>query len=147
MVLIGWASNPVVATICILLPIIAGFSVGLRILARCVVQKNAGWDDGCIGASLVCFFLVFRFCFCFFFSFSLFGWGNWDEREGVGERGMDRWREGRRRKREGGWVEERVLWIRSDWTGLVNELYCSPSGCLAEREGEEERGLFLFLLI
>ncbi|KAL9532310.1 SAT4 family membrane protein [Sphaerulina musiva] len=53
MVLIGWASNPVVATICILLPIIAGFSVGLRILARCVVQKNAGWDDGCIGASLL----------------------------------------------------------------------------------------------
>lgn len=33
--------------------------------------------------------------------------------------------EGGRRKREGGWVEERVLWIGSDWTGLVNELYCS----------------------
>lgn len=81
MVLIGWASNPVVATICILLPIIAGFSVGLRILARCVVQKNAGWDDGCIGASLVCF------SFPFLFSFLFFGWENWDERERGGVRG------------------------------------------------------------
>lgn len=57
---------------------------------------------------------------------------------------MDRWREGGRRKREGGWVEERVLWIGSDWTGLVNELYCSLSGCLAEREGEDARGLSFF---
>lgn len=92
MVLIGWASNPVVATICILLPIIAGFSVGLRILARCVVQKNAGWDDGCIGASLVCFLfsfsLFFLLLFPFFevyFAFSFFWEGNWDEREGRGE--------------------------------------------------------------
>lgn len=70
------------------------------------------------------------------------------ERGGVrGEREMDRWREGGRRKREGGWVEERVLWIGSDWTGLVNELYCSLSGCLAEREGEEERGLSFFSLL
>lgn len=61
-----------------------------------------------------------------------------------GERGMKRWREGGRRKREGGWVEERLLWIGSDWTGLVNELYCSLSGYLAEREGEEERGLSFF---
>lgn len=43
-------------------------------------------------------------------------------------------------------MEERVLWIGSDWTGLVNELYCSLSGCLAEREGEEERGLSFFFL-
>lgn len=152
MVLIGWASNPVVATICILLPIIAGFSVGLRILARCVVQKNAGWDDGCIGASLVCF--LFSFLSCGLVCVFLFGWGNWDERERGGGRGMDRRREGRRRKREGGWVEERVLWIGSDWTELVTELYCSLSGCLAEREGEEETGLsfffppfFLFVLL
>lgn len=73
MVLIGWASNPVVATICILLPIIAGFSVGLRILARCVVQKNAGWDDGCIGASLVCFRFLF-FSWGLLSAFSFF-WG------------------------------------------------------------------------
>lgn len=89
-------------------------------------------------------FSLFSFPFLFFF---LFGWGNWDEREGVGERGMERWREGRRRKREGGWVEERVLWFGLDWTGLVNELYCSLSGCLAEREGEEERGLSFFSLL
>lgn len=44
-------------------------------------------------------------------------------------------------------MEERVLWFGLDWTGLVNELYCPLSGYLAEREGEEERGLFLFLLI
>lgn len=64
-----------------------------------------------------------------------------------GERGMKRWREGGRRKREGGWVEERVLWIGSDWTGLVNELYCSLSGFLAEREGEKETGLSLYSLL
>lgn len=59
---------------------------------------------------------------------------------------MKRWREGRRRTREGGWVEERVLWIGLNWTELVTELYCSLSGCLAEREGEEETGLSIFSL-
>lgn len=92
---------------------------------------------------LLWYVFLFLFFFLFLFLF-LFGWGNWDEREGVGERGMDRWREGGRRKREGGWVEERVLWIGSDWTELVNELYCSLSGSLAERDGEEETGLSFF---
>lgn len=44
-------------------------------------------------------------------------------------------------------MEERVLWIGSDWTELVNELYCFLSGCLAEREGEEETGLSFFSLL
>lgn len=44
-------------------------------------------------------------------------------------------------------MEERVLWFGLDWTGLVNELSCSLSGCLAEREGEEERGLSFFSLL
>lgn len=115
------------------------------------MQKNAGWDDGCIGASLVCFLFYFLFFLsCGLLCVFLF-WGGGigmreREREGRGERGVDRWREGGRRKREGGWVEERVLWIGSDWTGLVNELYCSLSGCLAEREGEEETGLSIFSL-
>lgn len=69
---------------------------------------------------------VFYFLFCFFFpgvyfAFSFFGWGKGDEREGGGvrgERGMDRWREGRRRTREGDWVEERVLWFGLVWIGL-----------------------------
>lgn len=94
----------------------------------------------------VFFFFPFLFSFLFFGEVGELGW----ERKGGGvrsERGMDRWREGRRRKREGGWVEERVLWIGSDWTGLGNELYCSLSGCLAEREGEEERGLSIFSLL
>lgn len=94
------------------------------------------------------FFFVFSFLW-FTLRFLFFWEGNWDERErgGVrGERGMKRWREGGRRKREGGWVEESGLWFGLDWTGLVNELYYSLSGYLAEREGEEERGLSIFSL-
>lgn len=121
MVLIGWASNPVVATICILLPIIAGFSVGLRILARCVVQKNAGWDDGCIGASLVCFFFSFLFFLPFLWftlRFPFFWEGNWDEREGRGEKGwIDGGREEGENEREVGWKRGffGLGWIGLDW--------------------------------
>lgn len=37
-----------------------------------------------------------------------------------------------------------LVWIGLDWTELVNELYSSLSGCLAEREGEEEKVLSFF---
>lgn len=52
------------------------------------MQKNAGWDDGCIGASLVCCFL-FSFLFVeVYFAFSFFGWGiGMRERERGGVRG------------------------------------------------------------
>lgn len=57
------------------------------------------------------------------------------------------WRDGGREEGENE-REERVLWFGLDWTGLVNELYCSLSGYLAEREGEEEReGCSFFLLM
>lgn len=74
------------------------------------MQKNAGWDDGCIGASLVCFFLSSLFFFFpgVYFAFSLFWEGNWDEREmgrGLGMRGdwIDGGREEGENEREVGW--------------------------------------------
>lgn len=57
------------------------------------MQKNAGWDDGCIGASLVCFFLFF-FSFSFFLSFRV---GELDD--GV----IDGGREEGENEREVGW--------------------------------------------
>lgn len=36
------------------------------------MQKNAGWDDGCIGASLVCFLFFFFLFFGFFLVFWVF---------------------------------------------------------------------------
>ncbi|USW52099.1 hypothetical protein Slin15195_G054180 [Septoria linicola] len=50
MVLHGWASNTTVVAVCVMMPILAAFSVGMRAYARFLVQKNAGWDD--------CFILV-----------------------------------------------------------------------------------------
>lgn len=55
---------------------------------------------------------------------------------------------GRKEKTRGRLVgrEGSLVWFGLDWTGLVTELYYSLSGCLAEREEEEERGLSIFSL-
>lgn len=66
------------------------------------MQKNAGWDDGCIGASLVCFFFFSFFFFFFFvevyFAFSFFWVGELDEKEWI-----DGGREEEENEREVGW--------------------------------------------
>lgn len=56
---------------------------------------------------------------------------------------MEGGRKENKRGRLGG-REGSLVWIGLDWTGLVNELYCSRSGSLAERDGEEEKGLSFF---
>lgn len=54
----GHASGEAVVATVIVLSCVSTFAVAMRLYARCGVAKNAGWDDGLIVISAVCFTLA-----------------------------------------------------------------------------------------